>query len=134
AHPCPPGEVLDRHAGLRSCHKIMLHESMHSWTPRLAEVSRRLRSRADAILGAVWFMPQDDLPALAARIACVGRVPGRVAAALLAPQHPGRVAAAGGDAWRDHDPAERRTAGPPRATPHPTPPHGDSPARLATRV
>jgi hypothetical protein len=79
---------------------------MQEWTPRLAEVSRRLRSRADAILGAVWFMPQDDLPVLAARIACVGRVPGRVAAALLAPQHPGRVAAAVDDAWRDHDPDE----------------------------
>jgi len=72
----------------------MLHRSMHTWTPRIAEVSRRLRSRADAILGAVWFMPQDGLPALAARAACMGRVPGRVAAALFAPQHPERVAAA----------------------------------------
>jgi hypothetical protein len=77
---------------------------MQEWTPRIAEVSRRLRSRADAILGAVWFMPQDDLPALAARAACMGRVPGRVAAALFAPQHPERVAAAVDDAWREHDP------------------------------
>jgi hypothetical protein len=67
-------------------------------------VSRRLRSRADAILGAVWFMPQDDLPALAARAACMGRVPGRVASALFAPQHPDHVAAAVDEAWRDHDP------------------------------
>ena len=77
---------------------------MQEWTPRLAEVSRRLRSRADAILGAVWFMPQDGLPALAARVACLGRVPGRVAAALFAPQHPEHVARAVDEAWRDHDP------------------------------
>jgi len=79
---------------------------MQDWTPRLAEVSRRLRARADAILGAVWFMPQDDLPSLAARVACMGRVPGRVAAALFAPQHPQPVASAVDEAWRDHDPAE----------------------------
>src|SRR5262249_33665626 len=77
---------------------------MREWTPRIAEVSRRLRSRADAILGAVWFMPQDGLPALPARVACLGRVPGGVAAALFAPQHPERVAVAVDDAWRDHDP------------------------------
>jgi hypothetical protein len=79
---------------------------MQEWSPRIAEVSRRLRSRADAILGAVWFMPQQDLPGLAARVACVGRVPGAVAAALFAPQHPASVAAAVDDAWRDHEPAE----------------------------
>jgi hypothetical protein len=77
---------------------------MQEWTPRIAEVSRRLRSRADAILGAVWFMPQDELPGLAARAACMGRVPGRMAAALFAPQHPDHVAAAVDEAWRDHDP------------------------------
>jgi DNA-binding MarR family transcriptional regulator len=77
---------------------------MHTWSPRTAEVSRRLRSRADAILGAVWFMPQDELPGLAARAACMGRVTGRVAAALFAPQHPERVAVAVDDAWRDHEP------------------------------
>lgn len=76
------------------------------WTPRIAEVSRRLRSRADAILAAVWFMPQDDLPSLAARVACLGRVPGTVAAALFAPQHPEAVATAVDAAWRDHDPGE----------------------------
>lgn len=79
---------------------------MQEWTPRIAEVSRRLRSRADAILGAVWFMPQDGVPGLAARIACLGRVPGRVAAALFAPQHHEHVAAAVDAAWRDHDPGE----------------------------
>jgi hypothetical protein len=79
---------------------------MPKWSPRLAEVSRRLRSRADAILAAVWFMPQHDVPSLAARVACVGRVPGAVAAALFAPQNPLHVAAAVDDAWRDHEPAE----------------------------
>jgi hypothetical protein len=77
---------------------------MRQWSPRIAEVSRRLRSRADAILGAVWFMPQEGLPGLAARAACMGRVPGPVAAALFAPQHPDAVAAAVDEAWRDHDP------------------------------
>lgn len=87
---------------------------MYEWSPRVAEVSRRLRSRADAILGAVWFMPQDDVPGFAARIACIGRVPGPVAAALFAPQHPAHVAAAVDDAWRDHEPEallEARLAG-----------------------
>ena len=81
------------------------------WSPRTAEVSRRLRSRADAILGAVWFMPQDGLPALAARAACMGRVPGRVAAALFAPQHPERVTTAVDEAWRDHEPGALRDRG-----------------------
>lgn len=87
---------------------------MQKWSPRLAEVSRRLRSRADAILGAVWFMPQDGLPGLAARVACLGRVPGAVAAALFAPQHPQAVADAVDDAWRHYDPGtllEARLAG-----------------------
>jgi hypothetical protein len=79
---------------------------MYTWSPRTAEVSRRLRSRADAILGAVWFMPQDGLPGLAARVACLGRVPGAVAAALFAPQHPETVATAVDDAWRTHEPDE----------------------------
>jgi hypothetical protein len=77
---------------------------MQEWSPQVAEVSRRLRSRADAILGAVWFMPQDGLPSLAARAACMGKVPGRVAAALFAPQHPETVAAAVDDAWRHAEP------------------------------
>jgi len=77
---------------------------VEQWTPRIAEVSRRLRSRADAILGAVWFMPQDGLPSLAARVACLGRVPGTVAAALFAPQHPASVATAVDEAWRHHAP------------------------------
>jgi DNA-binding MarR family transcriptional regulator len=92
----------------------VLHGSVEEWSPRIAEVSRRLRSRADTILGAVWFMPQDGIPSLAARIACLGRVPGTVAAALFAPQHPDTVATAIDDAWRSHEPAallETRLAG-----------------------
>src|SRR5919204_2649536 len=105
----------------------MLHGSMQNWTPRLAEVSRRLRSRADAILGAVWFMPQDGLPGLAARIACLGRVPGAVAAALLAPQHAETVTRSVDEAWRHHEPEallEARLAG---ATAHLARAIGDEP-------
>jgi DNA-binding MarR family transcriptional regulator len=98
------GQLLDGHP-LHVCHEFMSHGSMQQWSPRIAEVSRRLRSRADAILGAVWFMPQNGLPSLAARVASLGRVPGAVAAALFAPQHPGAVAAAVDDAWRHHEPA-----------------------------
>jgi hypothetical protein len=73
---------------------------------RVSEVSRRLRSRCDAILGAVWFMPEarGDFPSLAARVACMGRIRGNVAAALLAPLHPASVAAEVDAAWRTTDP------------------------------
>jgi hypothetical protein len=107
---------------------------MQQWSPRLAEVSRRLRSRADAILGAVWFMPQHDLPGLASRIACLGRVPGAVAAALFAPQHPEGVATAVDDAWRRHEPAallEARLAG---ATSYLARVLGDEPAGIDRAV
>jgi hypothetical protein len=107
---------------------------MHTWTPRIAEVSRRLRSRADAILGAVWFMPQDGLPALAARAACMGRVPGPVAAALFAPQHPERVSAAVDDAWRDHDPSDLLQARLAGATAYLAGALGDEPAGVERAV
>jgi len=92
---------------------------------RVSEISRRLRSRADAINGALWFMPeaQEGYPSLgiaagsaslAGRAACLGRVPGKVAAALFVPINPARVAAAVDEAWRATDPAtllaERRQA------------------------
>lgn len=107
---------------------------MQEWTPRLAEVSRRLRSRADAVLGAVWFMPQGALPALAARVACLGRVPGRVAAALFAPQHPDRVATAVDEAWRDHDPGELVAARLRGATDYLARALGDEPAGIDRAV
>jgi len=73
---------------------------------RVSEVSRRLRSRCDAILGAVWFMPSArSLPQLAARVACCGPVSGAVAAALLAPMRAEVVRAEVDDAWRTTDPA-----------------------------
>jgi hypothetical protein len=74
----------------------------------LAASSRRLRSRADAILAAVWFMPEATqgfralgLPplGLASRAACMGRVTGHVAAAAFAPMNPDRVAPAVDEAW-----------------------------------
>lgn len=73
---------------------------------QVSEVSRRLRSRCDAILGAVWFMPEarGPFPSLAARVACLGRVRGDVAAALVAPLHPASIATEVDDAWRTTDP------------------------------
>jgi hypothetical protein len=73
---------------------------------RVSEVSRRLRSRCDAILGAVWFMPEarGPFPSLAARVACLGRVRGDVAAALLAPLHPASIVNEVDAAWRITDP------------------------------
>ena len=97
-------------------------------------MSRRLRSRADAILGAVWFMPQDGLPALAARAACMGRVSGPVAAALFAPQHPARVSAAVDDAWRDHDPSDLLQARLAGATAYLAGALGDEPAGVERAV
>jgi hypothetical protein len=77
----------------------------------VAEVSRRLRSRADAILGAVWFMPEArtgyvDLglapgpSVMGGRAACLGRVPGAVAAALFVPTRAEHVAPLVDEAWR----------------------------------
>ena len=77
---------------------------------RVSEVSRRLRSRADGILAAVWYMPEAStgyagislLPgvaSLASRAACLGAVRGEVAGALLAPINAGGVARAVDEAW-----------------------------------
>jgi hypothetical protein len=77
---------------------------------RVSEVSRRLRSRCDAINGAIWFMPQarsgfTELglsPAATSwggRAACLGPVRGEVAAALFAPINPLGIPAAVEEAW-----------------------------------
>lgn len=77
---------------------------------RISEVSRRLRARADAILGIVWHTPEAregypsiDLPAgtanLAARAACLGRAPGPVVAAVFACMEPSGVASRIDAAW-----------------------------------
>ncbi|HUF85330.1 MAG TPA: hypothetical protein VMQ81_12155 [Acidimicrobiia bacterium] len=82
---------------------------------RVSEVSRRLRSRCDGILAAVWFMPEaatgytelglsPEASSLGSRIAPLGRVPGRVGAALVAPMCPGRAVPAIDEAWRVTDP------------------------------
>jgi len=77
---------------------------------RLAEVTRRLRARADGILAAAWFMPEArtgypaiDLPpaeaGLASRAACLGAVRGEAVAALFAPINPAHVTRALDAAW-----------------------------------
>jgi hypothetical protein len=82
---------------------------------RVSEVSRRLRSRADGILAAVWFMPEaatgfTDLglstgaSTLGSRAAPLGRVPGAVAATVLAPMCPRAAAPAIDEAWSRTDP------------------------------
>jgi helix-turn-helix protein len=81
-----------------------------SLDPRVSEVSRRLRSRADGILAAVWYMPEastgypgiplaSGAASLASRAACLGEVSGAVAGALLAPINPIAVARAVDEAW-----------------------------------
>ena len=86
------------------------------WTPRVSEVSRRLRARADAILAAVWFMPEaatgyvelalsPAASSMGGRAACLGRVPGAVAAALFAPIRAEHVAPPVDEAWRSTEPA-----------------------------
>lgn len=77
---------------------------------RLAEITRRLRARADGILAAAWFMPEastgypaiDLAPAaagLASRAACLGAVRGEAVAALFAPINPTHVTSALDAAW-----------------------------------
>src|SRR5205823_11956554 len=67
-------------------------------------------------------------------VGCVGRVPGAVAAALFAPQHPVHVAAAVDDAWRDHDPAELLEARLAGATAYIARALGDEPAGVERAV
>jgi len=83
---------------------------------RLAEVTRRLRARADGILAAAWFMPEatagypgiDLAPgaaSIASRAACLGAIRGDAAAALLAPINPAGVVGALDAAWEVTTPA-----------------------------
>jgi hypothetical protein len=82
---------------------------------RLSEVSRRLRARADVILGVVWYTPEarDGYPglncspataSLASRAACLGRVNGAAVAAIFATIEPGTVTRAIDHAWTVADP------------------------------
>jgi hypothetical protein len=82
---------------------------------RVSEVSRRLRARADVILGVVWYTPEarNGYPGfacspatvnLAARAACLGKVRGAVVAAIFASIEPNVVARAIDEAWALADP------------------------------
>jgi hypothetical protein len=82
---------------------------------RVSEVSRRLRARADVILGVVWYTPEaregyPGLPCsaavanLAARAACLGRARGAAVAAIFAAIEPGVVTRSIDEAWRVADP------------------------------
>ncbi|MCU1429905.1 MAG: Uncharacterized protein JWL83_3905 [Actinomycetia bacterium] len=77
---------------------------------RVSEISRRLRARADVILGVVWYTPEarDGYPglacspsvaSLATRAACLGRVRGAAVAAIFATIEPETVARAIDTAW-----------------------------------
>jgi hypothetical protein len=85
----------------------MLHDLLAKMLPmeRVSEVSRRLRSRCDAVLAAVWFMPEAGEIGLGGRAACMGAISGASAAALFAPQEPTGVARAVDDAWTRTTPA-----------------------------
>lgn len=83
----------------------------------LAAGTRRLRARADAILGAVWYMPERHTgftrlglsPAasgLGSRAACMGRVRGEVAAAAFGCMEPTLVVRAIDEAWSKTTPEE----------------------------
>jgi len=96
---------------------------------RVTEVSRRLKARCDAINGAAFLMPEvatgfTDLglsPAassLGGRAACLGPVPGAVAAALLVPIEPTTVAAAVDEAFHHATPDELLAARREGATRH----------------
>ena len=76
----------------------------------LAQRSRRLRAHADAILGAVWYMPEratgftrlglgPAASSLGSRAACMGRVTGPVTAAAFGCLNPEIVTRAIEEAW-----------------------------------
>jgi hypothetical protein len=82
----------------------------------LAEVTRRLRARADGILAAAWFMPEASagypgielapgVASIASRAACLGAIRGDAAAALLAPINPAGIVGALDAAWEVTTPA-----------------------------
>jgi hypothetical protein len=83
----------------------------------LAAASRRLRARADAILGAVWYMPERHTgftrlglstaaSGLGSRAACMGAVRGEVAVAAFGCHEPKLVVRAIDEAWSKTTPEE----------------------------
>ncbi len=112
---------------------------------RVSEVSRRLRSRADGILAAVWFMPEagtgfselglsPEASSLGSRVAPLGRVSGAVAATMVAPMCPRRAQPAVDEAWRITDPDTLLTARLRAATAHLARVLGPEPARVERAV
>jgi len=84
---------------------------------RVAEVSRRLRARADGVVAELWFMPesQSGYPTLGisgaagtfgGRTGPLGALPGAAAAALLVPLNPAFTAPAVDEAWAATTPSE----------------------------
>jgi len=84
---------------------------------RVAEVSRRLRARADGVVAELWFMPesQSGYPTLGisgaagtfgGRTGPLGALPGAAAAALLVPLNPAFTVPAIDEAWAATTPAE----------------------------
>ena len=84
---------------------------------RIAEVSRRLRARADGVVAELWFMPesQTGYPTLGisgaagtfgGRTGPLGALPGAAAAALLVPLNPAFTAPAVDEAWAATTPDE----------------------------
>ena len=83
----------------------------------VTEVSRRLKARCDAINGAAFLMPEiatgftelglgPAASSLGGRAACLGPVPGAVAAALLVPLEPTTVGAAVDEAFMTATPEQ----------------------------
>jgi hypothetical protein len=84
---------------------------------RVAEVSRRLRARADGVVAELWFMPesQTGYPTLGisgaagtfgGRTGPLGALPGAAAAALLVPLNPAFTGPAVDEAWAATTPDE----------------------------
>jgi hypothetical protein len=112
---------------------------------KLAEISRKLRARADAILGVVWFMPEATsgftelglstaASTLGSRAACMGRVSGEVAAAAFGAINPAAVIPAIEEAWTKTDPDTLLAARLDAATRHLAAIIGEQPAGVERAV
>jgi hypothetical protein len=112
---------------------------------RLAELTRRLRARADGILAAAWFMPEavtgypgidlaPGVASIASRTACLGAIRGDAAAALLAPINPAGVVDALDAAWEVTTPAALLDARLDAATAHLARVLGPEPERIERAI
>jgi hypothetical protein len=109
---------------------------------RVSEISRRLRARCDAINGAAFLMPEvatgftelglGSAPSsLGGRAACLGPVPGAVAAALLVPIEPTAAARAVEEAFSRATPDQLLAARRAGATRHLERKLGGTPPQVA---